>query len=58
MNKRLIIALLLITVVVLLLLVQRGNVDLNLVFTKIRQPAGLAYLYFMMTGVVTGLLLK
>ena len=58
MNRNVIIALVLIVLCVVILLSMNGHVSMDLVITQIKPRADMAFLSFMVIGVIVGLLLK
>jgi len=58
MTKQVIWALVIIAVVVLVLIFNRGNVDVDLIVTKISALKSLVFLGFVGIGVAIGILLK
>ena len=58
MNKGLLCALVILALVVLVLLFQKGNVDVNLLFTKVDGLKSLVFLVFTGIGVTIGVLVK
>lgn len=58
MAKNVIMALLLIVLSVLVMIFNTHSMDVNLLFTTIRATASLVFLFFVVMGVVIGILLK
>jgi hypothetical protein len=58
MSKNVLIALVLIALAVVVLIFSRDQVEVSLIFTKVRAIASLVYLAFIALGVVIGVLLK
>lgn len=58
MNRNVLIALILIALSVVVLIFSRDQVEVSLIFTKVKAIASLVYLSFIALGVVIGVLLK
>jgi len=58
MSKKMIWALVMLALVVIVVVLNRGNTDVNLLFTKLSGMKSLVFLAFTGWGVVIGLLLK
>lgn len=58
MSKNVLIALILIALSVLVMIFNTSSITIELVFTSVRTAASLAYLFFVVVGVVIGVLLK
>jgi uncharacterized integral membrane protein len=57
-SKKLVFALVLIGLTVIVLLLNRSELDLNLLVGKVKAAASFVYLGFVVIGVVIGMLLK
>ena len=58
MSRRQVFALLIIALLVVVLIFNRGTVDVNMLFTKIRGLKSLVFLGFISLGVIIGALLR
>ena len=58
MTNKVVIALVILAIVALLLIFNKGDVDINLIVTKVSPLKSLAFLIFTAVGVAVGLLLK
>ncbi len=58
MTRKLMWALIIIAVVVLVLIFNKGDVDVNLIVTRISALKALVFLSFVVVGVAIGILLK
>jgi hypothetical protein len=57
-TNKVVIALVILAIVALLLIFNKGDVDINLIVTKVSPLKSLAFLIFTAVGVAVGLLLK